>query len=617
MSLIIVVDDDMTNLKTAGYILSKQGLRVGALKSGQAMLDYLKKNPSPYPDLILLDINMPDMDGFETLERLRRQEQETGMPGIPVIFLSADLRPEAEARGRELGAGDFIRKPFDPDVLIGRVREALHSRKEGKTSGAFSLDAFTKVLERRNAATSPIWMGEEAFSSIYNYMIHYLERYHGLAFRVLFTVTVDEQITDPQEQAEILQYFRNLIQDSLRSSDLMVEVSPNQIFLLLPQSQENGIEAAIRRLLGRWEDSEYHDKAAVSWETGKVDLEEREDARPEKKEDWVVVVDDDSTNLMIAEKILSREQIRVSTLGSGSELLEFVKSNQPDLILLDIKMPGMDGFETLRRLKAGPRETRDIPVIFVTADEAQESETAGLELGAEDFLKKPFVPDILKIRVRHTIDRIRLQRNLAYEVTLKTEENQKLFLHVVRALAASIDAKDTYTNGHSDRVAAYARQIAQRYGYSLDQLDEIYMLGILHDVGKIGIPDAIINKPARLTDEEYDIIKTHTVMGAKILGNIAEMPALITGARWHHERFDGRGYPDGLSGTDIPEAARIIAVADAYDAMSSRRSYRDVLPQATARAELEKGKSTQFDPRFAEIMIGMIDEDPDYTMREH
>ena len=139
MSLIIVVDDDMTNLKTAGYILSKQGLRVGALKSGQAMLDYLKKNPSPYPDLILLDINMPDMDGFETLERLRRQEQETGMPGIPVIFLSADLRPEAEARGRELGAGDFIRKPFDPDVLIGRVREALHSRKEGKTSGAFSL----------------------------------------------------------------------------------------------------------------------------------------------------------------------------------------------------------------------------------------------------------------------------------------------------------------------------------------------------------------------------------------------------------------------------------------------------------------------------------------------
>ena len=126
-----------------------------------------------------------------------------------------------------------------------------------------------------------------------------------------------------------------------------------------------------------------------------------------------------------------------------------------------------------------------------------------------------------------------------------------------------------------------------------------------------------INKPARLTDEEYNIIKTHTVMGAKILNNIAEMPALVTGARWHHERFDGCGYPDGLSGEDIPEAARIIAVADAYDAMTSRRSYRDVLPQAAVRAELEKGKSTQFDPRFADIMIQMIDEDRDYTMREH
>ena len=142
------------------------------------------------------------------------------------------------------------------------------------------------------------------------------------------------------------------------------------------------------------------------------------------------------------------------------------------------------------------------------------------------------------------------------------------------------------------------------------------MMGLLHDVGKIGVPDAVINKPAKLTDEEFAMIKNHPAMGSRILKNIKEMPALATGARWHHEKYGGGGYPDGLSGNDIPEEARIIAVADAYDAMSSRRSYRDVLPQEVVRGEIEKGKGTQFDPKFADIMLSMIDEDTEYTMKE-
>lgn len=145
---------------------------------------------------------------------------------------------------------------------------------------------------------------------------------------------------------------------------------------------------------------------------------------------------------------------------------------------------------------------------------------------------------------------------------------------------------------------------------------KIYMMGLLHDVGKIGIPDAVINKPAKLTDEEYDIIKNHPVLGARILGNIKEMPALQRGARWHHERYDGKGYPDGISGKDIPEEARIIAVADAYDAMTSHRSYRQPLLQGVVGEEIEKGIGTQFDPVFARIMLDMIDEDTEYKMKE-
>ena len=189
---------------------------------------------------------------------------------------------------------------------------------------------------------------------------------------------------------------------------------------------------------------------------------------------------------------------------------------------------------------------------------------------------------------------------------------------IAAELAASdaIDAKDTYTNGHSRRVAKYSMDIAGRLGYSDDQMNDIYLMGLLHDIGKIGIPDAVINKPARLNDEEFEMIKNHPVMGARILKNIGGKPGLQNGARWHHERYGGGGYPDNLKGEDIPKEARIIAVADAYDAMSSRRSYRGILPQDVVRSEIEKGKGTQFDPEIADVMLKLIDEDKDYNMRE-
>ena len=334
--------------------------------------------------------------------------------------------------------------------------------------------------------------------------------------------------------------------------------------------------------------------------------------------DWVIVVDDDVTNLKMAGHILSKSGFRVSAVKSGQAMLDYIAMNgSPDLILLDINMPGMNGFEALTRLREQEAGKNETPVIFLTADENEASETKGLSLGAMDFVKKPFIPEVLALRVKHIIELNHLQQDLSHEVEKKTQENADLFLHIVEALADAIDAKDTYTNGHSGRVATYAREIAHRFGYSPKKEKEIYMMGLLHDIGKIGIPDAIINKPAKLTDEEFNTIKMHTVMGAKILKNIVEMPSLVTGARYHHERYDGHGYPDSLSKEDIPEQARIIAVADAYDAMSSRRSYRGIMPQAVVREEIVKGKGTQFDPAFADIMLAMIDEDKDYAMSEH
>ena len=184
------------------------------------------------------------------------------------------------------------------------------------------------------------------------------------------------------------------------------------------------------------------------------------------------------------------------------------------------------------------------------------------------------------------------------------------------ALVEAIDAKDSYTNGHSRRVAEYSVMIAEQAGKSSDELDNLYMTALLHDVGKIGIPGSIINKPGKLTDEEFALIKTHPVVGREILSKITICPELAIGANFHHERYDGKGYPCGLKGTEIPETARIIAVADAYDAMASKRSYRDVLPREKIREEFISGAGKQFDPKFADIMVRLIDQDVDYHLRE-
>ena len=785
---VIVVDDDAGNLKMAGHILSRANIRVTALKSGRALLDYVSQNG--FPNLVLMDIMMPEMDGFETFKAYREKEKEAGVSEVPVVFLTADDDVDSERRGFEMGVSDYITKPFDPDILVKRVNNLLNTydqmntfevkashdsltgllNKETATEQAMALcanaqgilaildiDSFklvndiyghetgddflvrfslilkqltsdkgmvgriggdefllfldnatendlndfsdkinsrvlteaqellgdqmviplgvsigavavpqagtdftelfriadrelyrvkengkhgyelyspgikgditditedinlntlSRILEERNVPQSAMWMGKEAFGNIYRYMIRYMDRYQGTAYKLLYSIDIADD-ADEQEKTVITDRVRELLQFSLRNSDIMMQIGSNHFFLLLPEINEYNAKRVVDRIEKSWQKEEFSHRAEL-----KVDMDSvnsgshlKEPAK-EKKPDWVVVVDDDKSNLIMVGNILSKNNIRVSALQSGQAFLEFMKDNTPDLVLLDINMPDMDGFETYEKLRQFGGAAARVPVIFLTADENEDTETRGLELGAMDFVRKPIIPGNLILRVKHTLELILLQDHLYEEVERKTEENRNLSMHIVKALAEAIDAKDTYTNGHSSRVAEYAKQIALRYGYPENRLDDIYMMGLLHDVGKIGVPNSIINKPDKLDADEYEIIKSHPGMGAKILKNITEMPSLAMGARWHHERYSGGGYPDDLKGEDIPEEARIIAVADAYDAMSSHRSYRDVLPQDKVRSEIEKGKGTQFDPDFAEIMLRLIDEDKDYNMRE-
>lgn len=225
---------------------------------------------------------------------------------------------------------------------------------------------------------------------------------------------------------------------------------------------------------------------------------------------------------------------------------------------------------------------------------------------------------ILRIfEVKSTNMTIELANNREKSLMKEEQENMRSMIEeTAYALAEAVEAKDKYTHGHSSRVAEYSEMIAIQLGKDERECRNIYLAGLLHDVGKIGIPENIINKDSKLTDEEYNVIKTHPVIGNQILKKIKKNPDLSIGAHYHHERYDGKGYPEGLAGEEIPEIARIIAVADAYDAMTSKRSYRDPLPQEVVRKEIVKGKGTQFDPEFAEIMLMLIDADSDYQMKE-
>ena len=241
-------------------------------------------------------------------------------------------------------------------------------------------------------------------------------------------------------------------------------------------------------------------------------------------------------------------------------------------------------------------------------------ETAGFVIWSVAMIIEHFrEKDRLKIFAEMLEEKVSEQTK---ELKERQAQKEELLTKTVTALSETVDAKDRYTSGHSRRVAMYSKMIAQRMGKEEWEQEEIYSAGLLHDVGKIRVPEEIINKPGRLTDEEFDLIKLHPVTGYHILKEISEDHFYADGAHFHHERYDGKGYPNGLTGESIPEIARIIGVADAYDAMASNRSYREALPQEVVREEIIKGRGTQFDPKIADIMLQMIDEDKEYLMKQ-
>lgn len=325
----------------------------------------------------------------------------------------------------------------------------------------------------------------------------------------------------------------------------------------------------------------------------------------------IYIIDDSKTILKHAEGVLIGSY-KISLFQSGQTALEQMHRDIPDLILLDINMPEMDGYTVFKRMKDSSQLCK-IPVIFLTADTKQESEIMGLEMGAMDYITKPFSPLVMQSRISRILELEDLRKHLEQMVREQTEETQKIFIQAITTITYAVDAKDRYTKGHSVRVAQYCLAIAKKLSWSKQDCLNLYYTALLHDIGKIGIPDSILNKPVKLTDEEYRLVRNHPIMGANILRPITMVPQICDGAKYHHERYDGKGYPYGLKGNDIPYIARIIGIADAYDAITSNRIYEKAQVTGYAVSELEKGRGTQFDPYLTDVMLEVIKDGFSFT----
>lgn len=319
---------------------------------------------------------------------------------------------------------------------------------------------------------------------------------------------------------------------------------------------------------------------------------------------YVLVVDDDNITLMMVSHALT-DTYRVATATSGAEAIKLLDTEIPDLILMDVEMPEMNGMEATKLIKANS-SWEQIPLIFLTADSDPVTEAACLKLGADDFIIKPVVPLVMTSRISRILELKELRDELKTQLEKKTKQVEMVTLNSIMSIANTIDAKDKYTSGHSVRVANCAVEIAKKLGWSESEIQNFRYVALLHDIGKIGVPDSVLNKPAKLTDEEFAIIKKHPVTGGEILKDIRMIDHVQEGASFHHERYDGKGYPFGLKGIDIPLYARIVCIADSYDAMTSNRIYRNKLTQEQVIDEFEKGSGTQFDPNLADIFIDML-----------
>ncbi len=555
---ILLAEDNMINQKLAQSMLTKLGYRVDMVANG---LEAAQALESTNYDLVLMDCQMPVMGGFEATALIRDKESKVLNHDVTIIAVTANAMAKDREECVEAGMNDYLSKPLKKDDLAAILEKWLPLREMPEA------DTGDESLMSDGAGSIDV----SAVASIMNRLQWYINTRDGRAERYLD----DYQ----KELAGLPDKNIKHIKTHLKNFDFVAAYNSLMIF-----SEKIAINLT----------SDFTEMASST----------KTDSAPAS----VLVVDDMPENISLLNAALSDEYtIRVAT--RGAEAIDICNSMPVDLVLLDVMMPAMDGFETCRQLKRNPM-TRGIPVIFVTAMGETKDESMGFACGAADYINKPIRAPIVRSRVKTHLALYDQKRALERLVQERTAELGETHLELLHRLGSAGEYRDNETGLHVARVCHYARIIAQAYGLPESEAELLFNAAALHDAGKIGIPDSILFKPGKLDKDEWEVIQSHCEIGHKIIGNHENSLLKTAGtiALTHHERWDGTGYPQGLKEDNIPLFGRIVAIADVFDALTSKRPYKKPWSMDEAVEEIVRCSEAHFDPKIVESFKRKIPE---------
>ncbi|MDI6735270.1 MAG: response regulator [bacterium] len=652
---VLVIDDDISILKVLKNILVSREYEVTLAMSGKEGLEKLKEE---IPHLIILDIMMPEMDGYEVCRRIRKNPT---LKHLPIIMLSGKGEIADEIEGWRIGIDEYLIKPFDIEELVAiiggiikrtylgidanpltklpgnnSIREEINQRIEQKNPFAacfIDLDNFKAFNDHCGFDK-----GDEAIKLTAGVIINTIHKI-GVEEDFIGHIGGDDfvVITHPDRVEaicrEIINEFNKMIpglySEEERQEGFIVSLNrkgEREEFPIMTISI--GVVTNKKRNLTHLAEvstigSELKEYAKTffgsNYIVDKRHEEEKEFSPQDEilKKGSILLVDDNQDICTILSMGLKNEGYRIITAQTGTDALSRIKEGLFNVVLLDIKLPDMNGLEILKAIK---QDDPSIIVIIITGHGSIEVAIEALRYDAYDYLAKPLDMEKVKVTIKRGIQHQRLEaknKELIHNLTKKNIDlNQKieevlmlnkslqaLYLGTMAALVSTIEAKDCYTRGHSDRVTDFAVSIAKELSLLEHEQELIRYACQLHDIGKIGIRDYILNKIEELTQEEWDEIKLHPTRGAEILKPLGFLEPGIPFIEHHHERYDGNGYPQGLTMEDIPLGARIIAVADSFDAMISDRAYRKAKSVDEAILELKQNAGKQFDPIVVEAFL--------------
>jgi len=641
--LVLAVDDQPENLELLDELLTAAGYEVELAVDGIAALEAVEARQ---PDVLLLDIMMPRMDGYEVAARLKGSRKTCF---IPIVMLTALSDVSSKVRGLEAGADDFLNKPFRREELLARLGSLVRIKRlrdELDTSEniIFAMVAALESKDPRTAGHShrvAKWSAllgrtlglhaTELEAVVRGAMLHDVGKIgipdDILAARDSLTPSqikifeghpqIGEQILSRlgslQAEHDIIRGHHERLDGSgypdkisglAFSLPIEIVAAANLFDDLIYQGGMDSISAAERLRkdgqAGKFHPDLLEDLIKVTESAPRdghqMALEELLPPPGPRRGGTILIGDDTASNREVLEGILSDAGYHVRTTSGGNALLAAIEESRPDLVLVDVRMPDMGGFEVCQKIRQHSA-TEFLPVVLLTAYSELGDRIRGAESGADDFLTTPFNRTELLARVRSLLRLKLYHRDL--------EDHQDVIL----SLATALEAKDPYTCGHSARVGELASRLAAELTLGPAMQEHMRIAGLLHDIGKVGVPEKLLNKPGELTVAELKTIMTHPNRGASICSSLRSVRAVLPYIRHHHERFDGNGYPDGLRGEEIPLGARILSLADAYDALTSLRAYRKPLSSEETLQLLEKEMSGgKWDPSIYKAIATMVRE---------